>query len=498
MAAGRQGSALSSGASACGRVVKGVSQVFADGALALTRSRTARPDSPNSVLAASAVGSCLVFASGGIVSVVLAAIGREFGLAPFQLQWVVNAELLPLAALTLVAGAAGDRFGQRKMFLLGLVTFALATVGSAVAPTWGTLVGCRFVVGLGEALILPNGMSLLGQAFPSETKARAVGVWSATAAVASAVGPAVAGLLIAQGSWRTALLMPVPVALLALALALLWIRRGASNRAAPIDILGAALSAACLGGLGGGLTRLSNSGEGKILAFAGIAASIVAGAALVIVELRRRDRAMLPLALFSSRSVVGANLYTVLLYGPFTVVGTLIPFVIIRGTSLPPTVAGLAFIPLQALITFLSPLAGHLCRRVGRRAPLFVGSILVAAGCATGLRIGPTATYWHDIFPAVLLIALGLSTALAPLATLVLTSVDSAHAGVASGVNSAISRTGSLLAVALLGGVLQMDGPALFQGLHAALIVSAISCVLATLAALIIEPGAHVDYIPPS
>jgi MFS family permease len=477
--------------------VRGISQVFADGALALTQSRTGRSPSPNSVLAASAVGSCLVFASGGIVSVALAAIGRDLGLAPFQLQWVVNAELLPLAALTLVAGAAGDRFGQRKMFLLGLMIFALSTVGSAVAPTWGTLVACRFVAGMGEALILPNGMSLLGQAFPPEAKARAVGVWSATAAVASAVGPAAAGLLLAHGSWRAALLIPVPVALLALALALLWIRGGASNRTAPVDIWGAVLSAMCLGALGWALTRLTNSGDAKISAFAGIAASVVAGAALIVVELRRRDRAMLPLALFSSRSVVGANLYTVLLYGPFTVVGTLIPFVIIRGTNLPPTVAGLAFVPLQVLITFVSPLAGHLCRRVGRRAPLFAGSVLVAAGCTMGLRIGPTASYWNDIFPAVLLLALGLSTALAPLATLVLTSVDADRAGVASGVNSAISRTGSLLAVALLGGVLQMDGPALFQGLHAALIVSALSCVLATLAALIIEPGVHVDYIPP-
>jgi MFS family permease len=477
--------------------VKGVSQVFADGALALTRSRAGRPLSPNSVLAASAVGSCLVFASGGIVSVVLAAIGRDLGLAAFQLQWVVNAELLPLAALTLSAGAAGDRFGQRKVFLLGLVIFALSTVGSAVAPTWGTLVACRFAAGVGEALILPNGMSLLGQAFPAEAKARAVGVWSAAAAVASAIGPAVAGLLLAHGSWRSALLIPAPVALLAIALTFLWIRGGAPDRAVPVDILGAVLSATCLGAFGWGLTRLTNSGDGKLSAFAGISASVVAGAALIVVELRRRDRAMLPLALFSSRSVVGVNLYTLLLYGPFTVVGTLIPFVIIRGTDLPATVAGLAFIPLQALITFLSPLAGHLCRRVGRRAPLFIGGVLVAAGCAIGLRIGPTSAYWNDIFPAVLLISLGLSTTLAPLATLVLTSVDADRAGVASGVNSAVSRTGSLLAVALLGGVLQMDGPALFQGLHAALIVSAISCLLATLAVLIIEPGAHVDYTPP-
>jgi MFS family permease len=478
--------------------MKGVSQVFADGALALTAPREGPIHNPNAILAASALGSCLAFASGGIVSVALAAMGRDLQMAPFQLQWVVNAELLPLAALTLVAGAAGDRFGQRRMFLLGLSIFAVAALASAFATGWGMLVAARLLAGVGEALILPNGMSILGQAFPAETKARAVGVWSAVAAVASAVAPAIAGLLLTHGSWRMTLLIPIPVAVAALALSVRLIPKSPANRAAPIDIGGAVLSAVGLGGIGWCLTQLTDGGGASIPALGGLLGAAIAIAALVVAERRRGDRAMLPPALFASRSVVGANLYTVLLYGPFTVVLTLIPFVIIRGTHLPTIVAGLAFVPLQALIIFVSPLAGLLCRRFGRRPPLFVGSLLVAGGCVLALRIGPEASYWKDIFPAVLLVAIGMSAALAPLTTLVLTAVDPERAGVATGVNSAVSRAGSLLAVALLGGVLQMGGPALFKGLDAALIASAASCLVATLAAFIIEPGPHVDYLPPA
>jgi MFS family permease len=176
---------------------------------------------------------------------------------------------------------------------------------------------------------------------------------------------------------------------------------------------------------------------------------------------------------------------------------TLIPFVMIRGAHLPTLVAGLAFIPLQVLITVVSPLAGMLCRRFGRRFPLFAGGAVAALGCAMALRVGPNATtYWADIFPSILLLALGMSLAIAPLTTLVLTSVESDRAGTASGVNSAVSRAGSLFAVALLGGVLQQGGPQLFSGFHMAMAVAAVACVLATLAVFIIEPGPHADFIP--
>jgi len=219
-------------------------------------------------------------------------------------------------------------------------------------------------------------------------------------------------------------------------------------------------------------------------------------ACLIVIERRLGDNAMLPPSLLASRSVVGANLFTALLYGAFTVMLTLIPFVMIRGAQLPTLVAGMAFIPLQVLITIVSPLAGVLCRQSGRRVPLFAGGAVVALGCAMTLRVGSNATYWADIFPAILLLSLGMSLAIAPLTTLVLTSVDSDRAGTASGVNSAVSRAGSLLAIALLGGVLQQGGPQLFSGFHTAMAVAAIASILATLAVFIIEPGPHIDFIP--
>jgi MFS family permease len=175
---------------------------------------------------------------------------------------------------------------------------------------------------------------------------------------------------------------------------------------------------------------------------------------------------------------------------------TLIPFVMIQGAHLPTLMAGLAFIPLQVLITVVSPLAGMLCRGFGRRLPLFAGGAAVALGCAMALRVGPNATYWADIFPSILLLALGMGLAIAPLTTLVLTSVESDRAGTASGVNGAVSRAGLLFAIAVLGAVLQHGGPQLFSGFHMAMAVAAVACVLATLAVFIIAPGPHVDFIP--
>jgi predicted MFS family arabinose efflux permease len=208
------------------------------------------------------------------------------------------------------------------------------------------------------------------------------------------------------------------------------------------------------------------------------------------------DDAMLPPSLFASRSVVGANLFTALLCGAFTAMLTLIPFAMIRGAHLPALVARLAFIPLQVLILVVSPLAGMLCRRFGRRLPLFAGGTVVALGYTMTLRVGSNATYWADIFAPILLLSLGMSLAIAALTSLILTSVKSDRAGTASGVNSAVSRAGFLFAAALLGGVLQQSAPRLFSGFHMATAIAAVACVLATLAVFIIEPRPHVDFIP--
>ena len=342
-------------------------------------------------------------------------------------------------------------------------------------------------------MILPNGLSVLGQAFPADKKARAVGIWSAAAAVASGVAPAIAGAILDHGSWRMTFLMLLPVVAGALAVGAVWIPKDSTTSHARIDVGGAVLSTVGLGGLGAALTSLTNGSGLNLWVLVTLIVGLGGLAGLIVTERRLGDNAMLP-PLFASRSVVGANLFTALLYGPFTVMLTLIPFVMIRGAHLPTLVAGLAFIPLQVLITVVSPITGMLCRRFGRRLPLFAGGAVVALGCTMALRVGPNATYWADIFPSILLLALGMSLAIAPLTTLVLTSVESDRAGTASGVNSAVSRAGSLFAIALPGGVLQPGGPQLFSGFHMAMAVAAVACVLATLVVFIIEPGPHVDF----
>jgi MFS family permease len=471
------------------QVVSSASLILTDRGLALSGPKVIGAQGSTKVLAASSLGSCLVFVSSAVVTVALAAIGRDMHLSPLDLQWVMNAELLPLAALTLVAGALGDRFGQKRIFLAGIALFGLGAAAIGFAPSFAPLIVGRFLQGLGGALILPNGLSVLG--FSADKKARAVGIWSAAAAVASGVAPAIAGAILDHGAWRTTFVMLLPVVVGALAVGAVWIPKDSPTSHVRVDVGGAVLSTVGLGGLGAGLTSLTNGSGLNLWVLVTLIVGLGGLAALIVTERRLGDNAMLP-SLFASRSVVGANLFTALLYGPFTVMLTLIPFVMIRGAHLPTLVAGLAFIPLQVLITVVSPLAGMLCRRFGRRLPLSAGAAVVALGCAMALRIGSNATY----FPPILLLSLGMSLAIAPLTTLVLTSVESDRAGTASGVNSAVSRAGSLFVIVLLGGVLQQGGPQLFSGFHMAMAFAAAGSVLATLAVFIIEPGPHVDFIP--
>jgi MFS family permease len=471
-------------------------QILTDCGVALAEPTSKRAAASNFVLTASSLGSSLVFVSASMVNVSLAAIGHDLNLSPFQLQWIINAEILPLAALTLVGGALGDRFGLKLMFLVGIVLFGLGAFASALAPTWLTLLGARLTEGVAGALVLPNGLSILGQAFPAKTKARAVGIWSAIVAVASAIAPAIGGAIIDSGSWRANFLIIVPLAIISLGFVIRWVPAGTRSEKASVDLAGAGLSTIGLGAFGWALTSLTSGAETsvRILIMLGIsAASLIT---LVMVEHRQGERAMLPTALFMSRSVVGANLFALFLYGPFAVMLTMVPFIMIRGAHFATITAGMAFIPLQFMFMVISPLAGTLCKRYGRRPPLIAGGILAAAGCAIALRIDEQARYWFDVFPAVFLLAIGMSLAGAPLTTLVLTSVNADRAATASGINSAISRIGSLLAIALLGGTLQQDGPGLIHSFHITVIAAAVSCALSALAAFIIEPGPHVDWIP--
>src|SRR3954467_5630125 len=238
--------------------VSSASLILTDSGLALSEPNAVGALGSTKVLAASSLGSCLVFVSSAVVTVALAAIGRELRLSPLELQWVMNAELLPLAALTLVAGALGDRFGQKRIFLGGVAVYGVGATAIGFASSFASLIAGRFLQGLGEALILPNGLSVLGQAFPADKKARAVGIWSAAAAVASGVAPAIAGAILEPGSWRPTFLMLLPVVAGALAVGAVWIPKDPPTSHARIDVGGAVFSTVGLGGLGAGLTSLTN------------------------------------------------------------------------------------------------------------------------------------------------------------------------------------------------------------------------------------------------
>jgi MFS family permease len=299
--------------------VSSASLILTVRSLVLSEPKARGAQGSTKVLAASSLGSCLVFISSAVVTVALAATGRDMRLSPLDMQWVMNAELQPFAALTLVAGALGDRFGQKRIFLTGIALYGLGSAAIGFAPSFAPLIVGRFLQGLSEALILPNGLSLLGQAFPADEKARAVGIWSAAAAVASGVAPAIAGAILDHGSWRTTFLMLLPVVAGALAVGTVWIPKDSPTSHARVHVGGAVFSTVGLGELGAGLTSLTNSSGVNLWVLVTLIAGPGGLACLIVPERRLGDNAMLTPSLFASRSVVGANLFTALLYGALTV-----------------------------------------------------------------------------------------------------------------------------------------------------------------------------------
>jgi MFS family permease len=448
---------------------------------------------PAGILVASCVGGALVFVSGSVMNVALADIGREVGFRAQTLQWMLNAEFLPLAALTLVGGALGDKYGQKIVFLVGLALLGLASLGGALANGGVELVAARLGQGIGEALILPTSLTILGEAYEPERKGWAIGIWSAAAAIASGIAPALAGFILDHASWRGTFLMQAPLAAIAIILAAIWVPGRGKRPSFRIDLAAAALSILSLGLLGWSLMALTDGRGSPLLPLAGLLGTALTFGVLVLVERRKGERAMLPPALFATWPVIALSLFTIGLYGAFTAILTLTPFVMIKGAHFSALVAGVAFIPLQIVVAILSPTASMLCRRLGHSMPLAAGAVITSLGCLAAMRINAEANYWLNVFPAVLCAAVGISLILAPMTTLVLTTVDAKHAATASGFNGALSRGGSLAAVAMFGAVLQRSGDSLFHTFHITMILSAAACLLAALAAFSIPVAAEPD-----
>ena len=439
---------------------------------------------PRWTLAACVLASSLSFVEGSVLNVALPAIRASYGAGAAEVQWVVNAYLLPLSALLLLGGALGDHFGRRLLLVIGTSLFTAASVLCALAPSLELLLAARAAQGVGAALLLPNSLALLNAAYEGEKRGRAVGIWAAAGAAAAAVAPLLGGWLVDNVGWPAIFYINIPLGLGAIALALIFVSESRNAGAGRTDYAGAFLATAGLGGTTYGLTRWSSSGTADATSIVTIVGGFAMLALFLWVERRKGDRAMMPLGMFADRCFVGLNLMTFLLYGAFGAAMLLVPYVLIEAVGYSPVQAGLALLPLPILISVGSPIMGQLAMRIGPRWPLAIGPLVVGAGMLLGLRIGSESPYWTEVMPAVAVMALGMAIAVAPLTSSVLGSVDQKHTGTASGFNSAVARIGGLIATALLGVVLSREGAGLIGGFHSALVASAIVCAAASVSAL--------------
>lgn len=440
---------------------------------ARARERPRTQGHPNWTLVTCVLASSLSFVEGSVLSVALPAIRSSYGAGAADVQWVVNSYLLPLSALLLLGGALGDHFGRKRLLVIGTSIFAITSLICALAPSLPVLLGARAAQGVGAALLLPNSLALLNAAFQGERRGRAVGIWAAAGAAAAAVAPLIGGWLVDTVGWPAIFYINLPLAAGAILLALRFVAESRELGQGRTDYVGALLVTAGLGGITYALTLWSATTNFSGEAIAAISAGIILLAAFLAVERRRERRAMMPVGLFADRCFSGLNLLTFLLYGAFSAAMLLIPYVLITSGGYSPVQAGLAMLPLPVLMTTASPMMGSLAAKIGPRIPLTVGPLVVATGMGLARLVNPETGYWVGAFPTILVMALGMTIAVAPLTSSVLGSVEEQHVAMASGFNSAVARLGGLIATALLGSVLGEQGAALFRSFHAAMFVSA-------------------------
>jgi EmrB/QacA subfamily drug resistance transporter len=393
------------------------------------------------VLLATVLGSSMAMLDGTVVNLALPRIGEDLDATFGGLQWILNGYTLALAALILVGGGLGDRYGRRRMFVTGAIAFTVASVFCAVAVNVPMLVGARVAQGVAAAILTPGSLAIIEASFAPEDRGRAIGAWSGLGGVATAIGPFLGGWLVDAASWRWIFLLNVPLGAAVVAVAVRHVPESRDPHAdGRVDVPGAVLGALALAGLTLGLTQ-----ESWWLAGAGV----VGLAAFVLVE-RRTARPLVPLGLFSSPTFSGTNTVTLLLYGALGVVFFLLGLVLQGPLGYTPLQAGAATVPITLAMLLLSARAGALAERIGPRIPMTVGPLVVAVAMLLLTRIDASSEYWTDVFPGIVVFGLGLSLTVAPLTATALGAVDDEHAGVASGVNNAVARTGQLLAVAAI------------------------------------------------
>jgi len=438
------------------------------------------------VVLATVLASGMAMLDATAVNVALPAIGRDLGAGLAGLQWTLSGYTLALASLILLGGALGDRYGRRRVFLVGVVWFAVTSLGCGLAQDTGQLVAARVLQGIGGALLTPGSLAIIQSSFPPGDRPRAIGLWSALGGVAGLVGPFLGGFLVDTVSWRWVFLINAPLAVLVVLVGVRHVPESRDpGRTGRFDVLGAVTGALALAGVTYALIA-AGDGPGRPQVWGSAAVGLLAGVAFVVRE-RRAAEPMLPPSVFADREFTGANLSTFAIYGALGGWGFFLVVQLQTVLGYDATAAGAATIPSIVLLTLLSPRAGALAQRTGARLPMTVGPLISAAGVLMLAPVGEGSSYWVDVLPGSLVSGLGLALLVAPLTATVLDAAPDHLAGVASGVNNAVARAASLLAVAALPVAVGLSGddyaePAAFSDGY--------SVAMVTCAALLVVGGA--------
>jgi EmrB/QacA subfamily drug resistance transporter len=443
------------------------------------------------VLTATILGSGIAAIDATVVNIALPAIGRSFDTTLPVLQWVITAYTLSLAGLLLLAGALGDRYGRRRMFQIGVIWFAAASVLCGIAPSAGFLVAARALQGVGAALLTPGSLAILQASFSRDDRSRAIGAWSGLGGVATAIGPFLGGWLVGLGasSWRLIFAINVPIAVVVVYLAWRHVPESRDEEAGGrVDVFSGALVTAGLVGVTYGLIE----GQARGWSSPAVLGALAGGAALIALFLWRQTRIahpMLPLGLFRSAQFSATNVVTFIIYGALGGALFLLPIQLQQVAGYSPLQAGVSLLPVTVVMLLLSSRSGALAARIGPRLQMSVGPIVAGCGMALYTRLDADGDYLTQVLPAVLVLGLGLSITVAPLTSTALSSAPATHAGMASAVNNDVARAAGLIAVAVLPAAAGItaaayDSPALLSaGFHRAVLICAALCVAAGLLA---------------